>query len=108
MTIEKYQTNHLKTTFIKKQQLIIQLSCTKDELIVHALQALVGCVSGDDELTKENASVGIVGKDEKFILLEGDDLKPYLDRLEITRADDDDDDADAAAGEEEAAEAMET
>ena len=81
---------------------------TKDELIVHALQALVGCVSGDDELTKENASVGIVGKDEKFILLEGDDLKPYLDRLEITRADDDDDDADAAAGEEEAAEAMET
>mmetsp|Transcript_28321 Transcript_28321/g.79606 ORF Transcript_28321/g.79606 Transcript_28321/m.79606 type:complete len:271 (+) Transcript_28321:5118-5930(+) len=77
--------------------------CTKDELIVHALQALVGCVSGDDELTKENGSVAIVGKDQKFTLIEGDELQPYLDKLEITRADrddddnDDDDDADAAA-----------
>lgn len=60
--------------------------CTKDELIVHALQALVGCVSGDDELTKENGSIAIVGKDQKFTLLEGDQLQPYLDKLEVTRA----------------------
>jgi 20S proteasome subunit alpha 6 len=73
---------------------------TRDELIVHALQALVGCVSGDDELTKENASIAIVGKNEKFTLLEGDALQPYLDRLEISveegeeekEGDDDDDD----------------
>jgi 20S proteasome subunit alpha 6 len=38
---------------------------SKDDLIVHALQALVGCVSGDNELTKENGSIAIVGKDEK-------------------------------------------
>lgn len=56
---------------------------TRDALIVHALQALVGCVSGDDELTKENASIVIVGRDEKVTLLEGDALQPYLDRLEI-------------------------
>jgi 20S proteasome subunit alpha 6 len=73
----------------------------RDDLIVHALQALVGCVSGDDELTKENASIGIVGVDDKFILLEGEALQPYLDRLELKGGDDDDE------GEEEA-EAMET
>jgi 20S proteasome subunit alpha 6 len=72
---------------------------TTDELIVHALQALVGCVSGDDELTKENASIAIVGKNQKFTLLEGDALQPYLDRLEISveeekekEGDDDEDD----------------
>lgn len=63
-----------------------------DDLIVHALQALVGCVSGDDELTKENGSIAILGKDQKFTLLEGDALQPYLDRLEVRNAADDDDD----------------
>lgn len=59
------------------------LACTKDELITHALQALVGCVSGDDELTADNASIAIVGKDTKFTLIEGDNLKPYLDKLDV-------------------------
>jgi hypothetical protein len=44
---------------------------------------MAGCVSGDDELTKDNASIAIVGKDEEFTLLEEDDLQPYLDRLEL-------------------------
>jgi 20S proteasome subunit alpha 6 len=80
---------------------------SKEDLIVHALQALVGCVSGDDELTRENASIAIVGKDQKFIMLEGDELQPYLDRLEVTRAEEKEDDADAAP-EGEQPEAMET
>mmetsp|Transcript_82984 Transcript_82984/g.240068 ORF Transcript_82984/g.240068 Transcript_82984/m.240068 type:complete len:265 (+) Transcript_82984:138-932(+) len=79
----------------------------KDQLIVHALQALVGCVSGDDELTKENASVCILGKDQKFTLLEGDVLQPYLDRLEIRSAEEKEDDDDEE-GKEEEPEAMET
>jgi len=66
----------------------------RDELILHALQALVGCVSGDDELTKENGSVAIVGKDEKLTLIEGDALQPYLDRLELKSDGDGDDDED--------------
>lgn len=77
-------------------------NCSKDQLIVHALQALVGCVSGDDELTADNGSIAIVGKDQTFTLLEGDDLKPYLDQLEV-KGDDDEE-----AKEEEGAEAMET
>ncbi|KAL7535422.1 hypothetical protein ACHAXR_006477 [Thalassiosira sp. AJA248-18] len=58
-------------------------TCEKDDLIMHALRALVGCVSGDGELTSENGSIGVVGKDEKFMLIEGAELQPYLDRLEL-------------------------
>lgn len=91
---------------------------SKDDLIMHALRAIAGCVGGDGELTKENGSIGIVGKDEAFHLLEGDELQPYLDRLELeggTGGDDDDDDDDeegegAGAAEEskEGGDAMET
>lgn len=83
-------------TYLEKHHESFEES-NRDDLIVHALQALVGCVSGDDELTKENASIGIVGKDEKFTLLEGDALQPYLDRLELKGGDDDDDEEEEAA-----------
>ena len=56
---------------------------SKDELIMHALKALVGSVSGDDKLTKQNGSIAVVGKNEKFTLIEGDDLQFYLDKLEL-------------------------
>lgn len=68
--------------------------CSLDDLIVHALQALVGCVSGDDELTKENGSIAFVGKDKSYTLLEGDDLQPYLDKLEVKNADDEEEKVD--------------
>ena len=55
----------------------------RDDLIMHALRALAGCVGGDGELTKENGSVGVVGIGEDFTLIEGDELQPYLDRLEL-------------------------
>jgi len=60
-----------------------------DDLILHSLKALLGCVSGDAELTRENGSVAFVGKDEKLTIIEGDDLQPYLDRLEVEGADED-------------------
>jgi len=83
--------------------------CELDDLIVHALQALVGCVSGDDELTKENGSIAFVGKDQKYTLLEGDALQPYLDRLEVKNADEEKDgDDDGNDGEEEEPQDMET
>lgn len=59
------------------------MSSSKDELIVHALKALVGCVSGDAELTKDNGSIAIVGKDCPFTLIEGEELQFYLDQLEL-------------------------
>merc|ERR1711892_223317 len=73
---------------------------SREEMILHALRALAGCVSGDDELTKANGSIGIVGADESFKLIEGDDLQYFLDKLEVEGTlgggDDDDDDEDAA------------
>lgn len=60
---------------------------SKDDLIMHALRSLTGCVTGDGELTKENASIAIVGKDQAYTLLEGDELQPYLDRLELEGGD---------------------
>lgn len=88
-------------------------TATTDELMVHALQALVGCVSGDDELTADNGSIAIVGKDQSFTLIEGEALQPYLDRLEVRGDDDDEQDEEEAAAAEgpegqEAGEAMET
>ena len=55
----------------------------KDDLIMHALRSLTGCVQGDGELTKENGSIAVVGKDQKFTLIENDELAVYLDRLEV-------------------------
>lgn len=74
--------------------------CDRDALILHALQALVGCVSGDNELTKENGSIAVVGKDEDFVLIEGDALQPYLDKLELNTGGNDDDDDDDDEGKE--------
>lgn len=81
---------------------------SSDDLILHALRALMGSVSGDDKLTKENGSIAVVGKNQKFRLIEGEELQPYLDRLELETPDQGADDP----GEEEPAEeedgAMET
>jgi len=83
---------------------------SRDDLIMHALRAISGCVSGDGELTRENGSIAVVGKDDKFTLIEGDELQPYLDRLELEGGnDDDDDDDDNEEGKDDAEpEAMET
>lgn len=50
----------------------------KDELIQHALQALRGCLQGDQELTSANASIAIVGKDHDLLILEDEKLQPYV------------------------------
>ena len=80
-------------------------TCSRDELIVHALQALVGCVSGDDELTADNGSIAIVGKDQKFTMIEGEALRPYLERLE-TRVEEEEEAKEPEGGDE--PQAMET
>lgn len=77
-------------------------SASDEQLIVHALQALIGCVSGDDELTADNGSIAIVGKDKKFTLIEGDELKQYIDQLEVKAEEEEEEKA------EEEPEAMET
>ena len=81
---------------------------SKDDLIMHALKALVGCVTGDGELTRDNGSIAVVGKDQKFTLIEGDELQPYLDRLELEGgtggADDAEEEEEEAGGDDDAME----
>ena len=91
-------------TYLEKHAAELK-TCSKDQLIVHALQALVGCVSGDDELTVDNGSIAIVGKDQPVLLIEGKDLKPYLDQLEVKG---DDDEEEEEKEEEDEPQAMET
>mmetsp|Transcript_15886 Transcript_15886/g.23593 ORF Transcript_15886/g.23593 Transcript_15886/m.23593 type:complete len:246 (-) Transcript_15886:87-824(-) len=52
-----------------------------EQLIMHALKALEGPAS-DKDVAVENATVAVVGKNQPFQVLEGDELKPYLDKLE--------------------------
>jgi len=51
-----------------------------DTLISHGLQALSASLQ-EGELTKENCTLGIVGADMQFTLIEGEALLPYLAAL---------------------------
>ncbi|TFJ80039.1 hypothetical protein NSK_008597 [Nannochloropsis salina CCMP1776] len=57
-------------------------SLGQDELIKHALKALSG-TAGDKELSKDNASVAVVGKDHPLEIIEGEALQRYLDAIEV-------------------------
>ncbi|KAJ3242696.1 Proteasome subunit alpha 1 [Chytriomyces hyalinus] len=52
-----------------------------DELIVHGLRALRDTLQQDKELNVTNCSIGFVGKDEKWTVVEGDGLQRFLDML---------------------------
>ncbi|XP_065843573.1 proteasome subunit alpha type-1-like [Oscarella lobularis] len=67
-----------------------------EELIVHGLRALNETLPSESELSNKNCSIGIVGKDQPFKILEDDDVAPYLDQMKKDIADQ------AAAQEEEA------
>lgn len=56
------------------------------DLIKHSLQALKG--AAQKKLTSRNCSVGYVGPDQVFHLLEGEDIRPYVG--EVTNEDDTD------------------
>ena len=53
--------------------------CSREQLIRHAIRSLKGCGHGDNaELTAKNVAVAIVGKDEKFRMVEGEELVQHL------------------------------
>jgi len=87
--------------------------CTEKEMILHCIRSLKGCVSGDGALDEENTSVLVVA-DGVFKVLEGEDLKVYLDEISAEAevadegGDGDGGDGEEAAAPEEEPEAMET
>jgi len=54
-----------------------------DDLIKHALKALAGCVPSEKELDAQCASVAVVGLDAPLRVLDGADVQPYLDQIEL-------------------------
>lgn len=59
-----------------------------DELVRHGLHALRDTLQQDKELNTLNCSIGIVGVDHKFKIIEGDELQRYLDLLDNVDAED--------------------
>merc|ERR1712071_367882 len=60
------------------------------------------------DASKENGSVAVVGRDQNFTLIEGDNLQPYLDRLELEGGNDEDHPEEGDGSNEEEKDAMET
>ncbi|KAI8339753.1 nucleophile aminohydrolase [Chlamydoabsidia padenii] len=52
-----------------------------EELVRHGLQALRDTLQQDKELNIQNTSLGIVGKNQSFEIIEGEGLQQYLDLL---------------------------
>ena len=54
---------------------------SRDDLVRAAVQALHGCLEADKELDIYNTAVAVVGHGERFHILEGADLAPFLTGL---------------------------
>jgi 20S proteasome alpha/beta subunit len=52
---------------------------SEKDLIRHAIRSLRGCVSGKVELSTKNVSIGVVGVDRKFEIIENDALQAMFD-----------------------------
>lgn len=55
--------------------------CTKEELIRHGVQALQDTLPNEVELNNKNISIAIVGKGEKFHILEENENAQYLTNI---------------------------
>ncbi|EDO36630.1 predicted protein, partial [Nematostella vectensis] len=52
--------------------------CEPEELIKHGLKALRETLPNEQELTTKNCSIGLVGKDQDFVIYNDDDVAPYV------------------------------
>ncbi|CAK56374.1 unnamed protein product (macronuclear) [Paramecium tetraurelia] len=59
---------------------------TLEQLILHGLSALKKAIMEDEELNERNVEVGILGKNQKFVHLNAQELKDYIAKLETFNA----------------------
>ncbi|KAK9478270.1 nucleophile aminohydrolase [Lipomyces japonicus] len=52
-----------------------------EQLVLHGLRALRDTLAQDKELLAANTSIGVVGVDQKFTIIENDDVREWLDKL---------------------------
>jgi 20S proteasome subunit alpha 6 len=55
---------------------------SRDELIKHVVKALHTCTESDKDLTVENTVIAVVGEGERFHIIEGESVAPYLVGIE--------------------------
>lgn len=67
-------------TYLEKH-LAVFPECTKEELIRHGVQALQDTLPNEVELNNKNISIAIVGKGEKFHILEENENAQYLTNI---------------------------
>jgi 20S proteasome subunit alpha 6 len=70
---------------------------SRDELVREAVRALHGCLEPEKELDLENTTIAVVGIGERFHILEGEEVAPFIAGLGAAAAPG----AVGAAGEEE-------
>jgi 20S proteasome subunit alpha 6 len=52
-----------------------------EQLVEHALLALRDTLPADETLTNDNTSISIVGRDQKFKVMEDNEVEPYLQHV---------------------------
>eukprot|EP01132_Coremiostelium_polycephalum_P002830 gene2830-3516_t len=69
-------------TYLEKNFEVFE-NCNLEELIVHGLRALRETIPNTDSgLSSKNISIGIVGENQPFKIIEGEEAQPYLTLLE--------------------------
>jgi 20S proteasome subunit alpha 6 len=63
------------------QIVVLSNIASVDQLVVHCLKALGDTLPQDKQLTIDNCSIGIVGLDHPFEMLESDRISAYIDML---------------------------
>jgi 20S proteasome subunit alpha 6 len=56
-------------------------TCTKEELVMHGLKALRECLPQEKELNVQNTTVAVVGRGEKFVVDDDENVAPWLELL---------------------------
>ena len=56
-------------------------SCTKEELVLHGLKALRECLPQEKELNIQNTTVAVVGRGEKFVVDDDENVAAWLELL---------------------------
>jgi len=84
-TVETYATSigarsQSARTYLERH-LADYSDATPDQLIEHALLALRDTLPAEENLTKKNTTIAVVGKGQPFKLIDDNDVQPYLERI---------------------------
>ncbi|VDN33716.1 unnamed protein product [Gongylonema pulchrum] len=62
-------------------EVVETLATNLEQLVEYALLALRDTLPAEDNLSKKNTTIAVVGKGMPFKVMDDDDVQPYLDRI---------------------------